>query len=432
VATERPSALDGGAEMAARYAPGESGGFLRALAAALNGEKGKGPYAKDAAAIAEGLGDVNDPIIVWGERLWRDPGAVPALLEVARALGMADRIGPGLLEVPTEANGRGLREVGCLPSVGPGLATAPEGRDATAIRDELAAEGTGSLLLVNADPVRTHPGTEQWKKALAGSFVAAIAAFDDESTRHANIVLPAETHAEKEGTVTHPDGRLQRLRSNVPHPGEVRPGWQVLRDLAAALGMALDLPSQPAVLAAMAADNPFYEGITNEEIGGTGLRWQERPAGSKWRPGDIGPSAGGPAGAAGEPRQGPRTGDLPPIGDSPPDGPPAGGPPATDLLLGTYRDLWANEITERNPALRFLMPAQRLELAAKDAEALELENGAPVTVSVNGSSVEARVAIRERMRPGAAFLIEGTPEGNGNILADGAPQRISVRKAAAE
>jgi len=73
------------------------------------------------------------------------------------------------------------------------------------------------------------------------------------------------------------------------------------------------------------------------------------------------------------------------------------------------------------------MPEQRLELAAADADELKLENGAPVTVSVNGSSVEARVAIRERMRPGAAFLIEGTPEGNANVLADGVPQRIEVK-----
>ena len=101
-------------------------------------------------------------------------------------------------------------------------------------------------------------------------------------------------------------------------------------------------------------------------------------------------------------------------------------------MLGTYRDLWANEVTERNPALRFLMPEQRLELAAADAEKLELENGAPVTVSVNGSSVEARVAIRERMRPGAAFLIEGTGEGNANVLANGAPQRIAVSRAVAD
>ena len=59
-------------------------------------------------------------------------------------------------------------------------------------------------------------------------------------------------------------------------------------------------------------------------------------------------------------------------------------------------------MTERNPALRFLMPKQKLELAAKDAKELELSNGDPVTVSVNGISVEAEVAIRERMQAGAA------------------------------
>lgn len=74
------------------------------------------------------------------------------------------------------------------------------------------------------------------------------------------------------------------------------------------------------------------------------------------------------------------------------------------------------------------MPEQRLELSAKDAKQLELGNGDPVTVSVNGSSVEARVAIRERMRPGAAFLIEGTSEQNGNVLANGRPQAVRVEK----
>ena len=58
----------------------------------------------------------------------------------------------------------------------------------------------------------------------------------DASTSLADVVLPLQSHAEKEGTVTHPDGRLQRVRPNVQDPGEVRPGWEVLCDLAAALG----------------------------------------------------------------------------------------------------------------------------------------------------------------------------------------------------
>ncbi|MDP9188791.1 MAG: hypothetical protein M3O25_06035, partial [Actinomycetota bacterium] len=105
-----------------------------------------------------------------------------------------------------------------------------------------------------------------------------------------------------------------------------------------------------------------------------------------------------------------------------------GGDPAQGLVLGTYRDLWASDVTERNPSLRFLMPTQRLELAGEDAEKLGLGQGDPVTVSVNGDSVEAFVAIKGRMRPGGAFLIEGTAEGNGNVLASGSPRRIKVEK----
>ena len=78
------------------------------------------------------------------------------------------------------------------------------------------------------------------------------------------------------------------------------------------------------------------------------------------------------------------------------------------------------------------MPEQRLELAAEDAEELGLGNGDAVTVSVNGTSLEARVAIKARMRPGAAFLTEGTSEANGNVLADGVPRRIEVAKSAGE
>ena len=99
------------------------------------------------------------------------------------------------------------------------------------------------------------------------------------------------------------------------------------------------------------------------------------------------------------------------------------------LLLGTYRDIWADDVTERNPSLRFLTVQQRLELSKPDAEQLQLQNGQRVTVSSNGDSVEARVAIRERMSSGAAFLIEGTVEGNANVLANGQPRRVEVRPA---
>jgi predicted molibdopterin-dependent oxidoreductase YjgC len=96
-------------------------------------------------------------------------------------------------------------------------------------------------------------------------------------------------------------------------------------------------------------------------------------------------------------------------------------------LLGTYRDIWADGVTERNPSLRFLTPHQRLEISKQDAEELGIKNGEPVTVSADGASVEARVAVRERMVQGAAFLIEGTSENNANVLANGRPRRVEVK-----
>ena len=91
-------------------------------------------------------------------------------------------------------------------------------------------------------------------------------------------------------------------------------------------------------------------------------------------------------------------------------------PTDSQLRLGTYRDLWADEVTERNPGLRFLVPKQTLEIAPSDGDRLGLTNGDAVVVSSNGDRVEAKVALRERLRPGGAFLIEGLAEQNANVL----------------
>ena len=90
-------------------------------------------------------------------------------------------------------------------------------------------------------------------------------------------MFPAEAYAEKEGTLTHPDGRLQRLRPAIGHPGEVRMEWQVLLDLAAGSASTAELPlTAGAVFAELAEAVPFYRGLTLDEIGGDGLRWPER------------------------------------------------------------------------------------------------------------------------------------------------------------
>jgi len=241
-----------------------------------------------------------------------------------------------------------------------------------------------------------------WTEALSkAKFVLAISMFEDASTKHADVAFPAESYAEKEGTVTHPDGRLQRVRPGVPSPGAARPTWEVLVELAALLGEETGIDSAPEALAAIASEVPFYAGITEEEIGGRGVRWQERaPEGSRLtRDADV-PTRG--VGTSAQASQ-----------DEPPDALGNGG-----LLIGTYRDLWAAEVTDRSPALRFLAPTQTIELAPHDADRLGIRGGDEVDVRSNGTSLRARVAIRERVRPGSGFLIEGLGDAAGTLVGE--------------
>ena len=261
VASARPTALDGGAEEVVRFAPGSAASFT------LDG---------DAGAALRSAGRV---VLVYGERVASgddaDAGAA-ALLSLAGELKL-EADGSGLIEVPSGANGRGLREVGCLPGVGPGLAEAPKGRSADEIKSALESGELEALILWEADPIRDLPDPKGWHAALgAANFVLSVSIFGNASGGHADIVLPAEGYAEKEGTVTHPDGRLQRLRPSVPAPGAIRPGWQVLAELSAAVGDETGVDSAPEALAALASEVPFYAGITHEEIGGKGIRWQGR------------------------------------------------------------------------------------------------------------------------------------------------------------
>jgi NADH-quinone oxidoreductase subunit G len=441
VATERPTALDGGAEAIARYAPGEAAHFLTELAAALGGTENVAAPLADAVREATAGGPEDEPakvVVVWGERIARD-GAVDALLDVASALGLSALEGSGLLEIPDFANARGLREAGCLPDAGPGL-TSPlspvhstgqsglVGKATEEIRSALESGELSGLILFGVDPIRDFPDTPAWEAALtAADFVVSFAMHENATSAKADVVLPLETHAEKDGTVTHPDGRLQRVRPSASRPEAVRPNWSVLSELAAALGHETGIDSQPTAFAALTEAVPFYAGITDAAIGGRGLRWQ-----------DHAEAAAVPGADVGAPSERFAHEENRPAGDSSPaplrrgaseEGVPAAAP---SLALGTYRDLWAGPITELNPPLKFLAPQQRLEISLADADRLGLDSGDTVRVSQNGSSLEATVAVKERIAEGTCFLAEGAADGNANALLNGGPVRVEIAKVEAE
>jgi NADH-quinone oxidoreductase subunit G len=302
---------------------------------------------------------------------------VDALLAVAAALDLTAKDESGLIGIPESTNGRGLREAGCLPGVGPGLADAPEPGE---------LQGAKALLLVDGDQV---PETAL---ARPDSVIAFARFHGDALDEHADVVFPAEIYAEKEGTVTHPDGRLQRLRQAVGHSHEVRPGWHVLGELCERLGLGAAPSSLPRVTAELAAAVPFYEGITLDEIGGRGVRWQDRDAA---------------AGLALE--------ELPtgPLAD------PAAPPDA--LTLTSVPTLWAGREVQHSRSLDFLAPTPHAELAPDDARALGIETGDELELAVGDERASATVRVRTGVPSGSVFL---SPPG---VLPDGpvelAPER---------
>ena len=279
IASARPSALDPNAAQLIRHAPGGEAEFLTDLIGALEGSAGAS--SRELSALATLLRDGGeDVVIVWSERIGSE--AAVALGRVAELLGLAGRDGAGLLEIPGGANGRGLREAGVLPDAGPGLAVLEDGagRDAAGIAQAAADGELTALYLLQTDPIRDQPDRALWERALhSAALVVAHASVLTEGLReHATVIFPAESHAEKEGTVVHPDGRLQRLRIAIAHPDEVRPGWSVLAELASRAGVEVEARRSADVFDDLVAAVPFYAGLTLEEIGGRGVRWPEREA----------------------------------------------------------------------------------------------------------------------------------------------------------
>ena len=176
----------------------------------------------------------------------------------------------------------------------------------------------------------------------------------------------------------------------------------MLADLAERIGHGLGVLTWPMATAQLVEAVPFYDGLTLEAIGGRGVGWQVRTAAGR-----------GPAGDAG-------SFDL----GSPPAIPSANGA----LRLGAFRSIWAAKEVESSPSLKFLTARQRAELSPADAQRLGIGHGEPVEVVHDGASVQATAAVRANVPAGTVFLEEATASDPANVLSDGEPRLVEVRR----
>ena len=408
VATARPSALDPNAETVLRSAPGGGEALLVALDAALGGDDGAlggaataaGSNATAVRSLADWLGGAGeDVVIVYGERLLTGPRgerAAQALLNLATRLGLGDHAGAGLLEIPAATNGRGIREAGFAAAHGPGYADVAEPGPADPAFADFDA---GVLYLLHADPLSTERDRAGWEAALAKAttVIAHAATLTDGLAEHADVIFPAEAYAEKEGTIVHPDGRLQRLRPAIGRPGRldagVRAGWQVIAEVAERAGVELGVMSGPMASQQLFAAVPFYAGLTLDAIGGRGVRWPATEAAAAlgatpWEPARL---------------------EVPPSAGAGSDG---------GLRLGTWRSLWAAPEVDLSPVLQFMRPRQVVELSPADADRLGVRDGDEVEVGSNGTRVRGAARLRASVPGGSVFLADGTHEQPANVLTD--------------
>jgi NADH-quinone oxidoreductase subunit G len=397
VASSRPTALDINATSISRFDPGAVDEFVARLDSTLASERTTDEERRAVGELSELLRNGGrDVVIVFSERI--GARAAASLLRIAEWLQLGDYAGAGLLQIPAGSNGRGLREAGVVPDAGPGYAELPNpGRGAREIA-EAAAEGRLTALhLFGTDPLRDQPDRALWERALHGAaLVVAHASVLTEGLReHASVIFPAESHAEKEGTVVHPDGRLQRLRIAVAHAGEVKEGWAVLAEIARRAGIEFGIERSADAFEQLVAAVPFYAGLTLDEIARHGVRWPERPQSASLR------GAGSTHG-------------LP--GFYMPHRPPAASNGA--LRLGTYRPIWAAPEVEISPALKYLVPSQHLELSPDDARRLGIGDGDPVEVANNGTRLAATAKVRSDVPAGSAFLADGIATDSANALTE--------------
>jgi NADH-quinone oxidoreductase subunit G len=176
------------------------------------------------------------------------------------------------LTVLPAANSRGAADLGCLPAQLPGYRAA-EGPAGMTTWRMLEAAGAGrlkALIVMGPSPLEALAGRAEVQKALAAvDLLVVLDILDGPLSQSAHVVLPLHSFAEKDGTVTNLEGRVQRLRQAIPPVARTPPDWQLLTDLANAWEAGWTYRQPPEVMADIIAAVPAYA----IEKAGARARW---------------------------------------------------------------------------------------------------------------------------------------------------------------
>ncbi|MBN2475057.1 MAG: molybdopterin-dependent oxidoreductase [Pirellulales bacterium] len=348
---------------------------------------------------------------------------VLATANLALLTGNVGKPSTGVNPLRGQNNVQGCCDMGALPNVFPGyqkvadpeirakfesawdcrLSDAP-GLTHTEIFDAIAAGRIRSLYLVGENPVLSEANANHVREALKRlDFLVVQDIFLSETAQLADVVLPAATFAEKDGTVTNTERRVQRVRRALEPVGHAKPDSWITCQIARRLGAGGFDDARPEnILQEIASLTPSYGGIAYERLEGDGLQW---PCPTRDHPGTPLLHRERFATQDGKGRFVPLT--YKPPAELPDDEYP--------LLLTTDRNLFhyhTSTMTGRVEGLKTLAHEELLRIHPDDAARLGIADGQMVQVCSRRGEVTVRANVTEICPPGvvsATFHYAASP-----------------------
>ncbi|MFQ5353639.1 MAG: NADH-quinone oxidoreductase subunit NuoG [Thermodesulfobacteriota bacterium] len=415
VASPRDMKLDSSAGLSIRHIPGKVGALMKAAALSLyesNAEKlqgfaGAGEFSglslddllSEAGLSTEELAGVTKRFeksasvgLTAGTDFLRQPSGLPALgllSEVLMALGKKVLI----LPILDRANQRGAWEMGVLPGLAPGYSAARvRGLGTKQMLEAASSGGLEAMYIIGEDPVGANLARVSASDAISKlSFTLVQDTLMTETAALADCVLPGAFPAEKEGTFTNQEGRVQAIRRLKSPPGEARADLKIIASLVETLSSLQGYCKKTGarqVFDEIRSEAPAYAEVSlefnNEKNKFDNL--DNREALSAASEGGFTP------------------GTLPaccPVQREGDNG---------EFLLVTGNPLFhSGRLSHSSPTLTGLQKSASLEISEADAAALGLSNGEEASVQGNGYEVTLQVSLRKGMRAGVAYIPECFP-----------------------
>ncbi len=360
---------------------------------------------------------------------------VIALADLAMLTGNIGREGTGVNPLRGQNNVQGACDMGALPNVFSGYqsVTDPEasrkfarawgveslpqqvGLTVTEMMDAALRGEVKGMYIVGENPMMSDPDIRHVEEALRSLDLLVVQdIFMTETARLADVVLPAASYAEKEGTFTNTDRRVQRVRKAVEPPGDARSDLRIIADIAEALGYSMPAREAEEVFREMASLTPSYAGITYERLdAGETIHW---PCPEEGHPGT--PILHKEKFTRGK-------GAFIPVEYKPPAEEPDDRYPLVMTTGRVLEQYHTGTMTRRVPGINEIDPANRVWISREDAEAMGISDGDLVRVSTRRGDIEAEARVTRKMPGGLIFIPFHYSESPANRLTVGRIDPVS-------